>query len=64
VESFHGLLREEWLRVKWFTNFFDARRKIAIWKTEYSEQPYTAASATECRLSLHAWSQPGAMEKT
>jgi putative transposase len=38
VESFHGRLREECLRVSWFTNLFDARRKIANWKTEYNEQ--------------------------
>src|SRR6202167_3917255 len=29
VESFHGKLREECLRVSWFHNLFDARRKIA-----------------------------------
>jgi putative transposase len=38
VESFHGRLREECLRVSWFRNLFDARRKIAHWKTEYNEQ--------------------------
>jgi hypothetical protein len=29
VESFHGRLREECLRVSWFTNLFDARRKVS-----------------------------------
>lgn len=29
VESFHGRLREECLRVSWFINLFDARRKVA-----------------------------------
>ena len=38
VESFHGRLREECLRVSWFTNLFDARRKISTWKAEYNEQ--------------------------
>jgi putative transposase len=38
VESFHGRLREECLRVSWFTNLFDARRKVGHWKTEYNEQ--------------------------
>jgi putative transposase len=38
VESFHGRLREECLRVGWFTNLFDARRKISTWKAEYNEQ--------------------------
>jgi len=28
VESFHGRLREECLKVSWFQNLFDARRKI------------------------------------
>lgn len=38
VESFHGRLREECLRVSWFTNLFDARRKVSDWKVEYNEQ--------------------------
>lgn len=38
VESFHGRLREECLRVSWFENLFDARRKIAAWRTEYNEE--------------------------
>jgi putative transposase len=38
VESFHGRLREECLSVSWFQNLFDARRKIAAWKTEYNEE--------------------------
>jgi transposase InsO family protein len=29
---------EECLRVSWFTNLFDARRKISTWKAEYNEQ--------------------------
>src|SRR5712691_10448314 len=37
VESFHGRLREECLRVSWFQNLFDARRRIAAWRTEYNE---------------------------
>ena len=38
VESFHGRLREECLRVSWFTNLFDAQRKISSWKSEYNEE--------------------------
>jgi len=38
VESFHGRLREEFLAVSWFDNLFDARRKIAAWRTEYNEE--------------------------
>ena len=38
VESFHGRLREECLNASWFQNLFDARRKIAAWRSEYNEQ--------------------------
>jgi putative transposase len=38
VESFHGRLREECLRVSWFQNLFDARRKVSKWKVEYNQQ--------------------------
>ncbi len=38
IESFHGRLREECLRVSWFQNLFDARRKIAAWHKEYNEE--------------------------
>jgi hypothetical protein len=30
-------LREECLAVSWFQNLFDARRKIAAWRTEYND---------------------------
>jgi len=43
VESFHGRLREECLRVNWFGNLFEARRKIAAWREEYNqERPHSA----------------------
>jgi putative transposase len=38
IEGFHGRLREECLRVSWFQNLFDARRKIAAWRIDYNEQ--------------------------
>ena len=38
VESFHARLREECLHVSWFTNLFDARRKITRWQKEYNHQ--------------------------
>lgn len=37
-ESFNGRLREECLRVSWFENLFDARRKISSWRQDYNEQ--------------------------
>jgi len=38
IESFHGRLREECLRVSWFQNLFDARRKIGAWRRDYNEE--------------------------
>jgi putative transposase len=38
VESFHGRLREECLRISWFRNLFDARIRITAWKKEYNEE--------------------------
>jgi hypothetical protein len=38
VESFHGKLREECLRVSWFQNLFDATRKISAWRHDYNHQ--------------------------
>ena len=38
VESFHGRLREECLRVSWFGNLFEARGKIAAWRKQYNEE--------------------------
>jgi len=38
VESFNGRLRDECLTVSWFQNLFEARRKIAAWRTEYNEE--------------------------
>ena len=38
IESFHGRLREECLRVSRFQNLFDARRKIMAWHKEYNEE--------------------------
>ncbi len=43
VESFHGRLREECLRVSWFGNLFEARWKIAAWRKEYNqERPHSS----------------------
>ncbi len=43
IESFHARLREECLRVSWFQNLFDARRRIATWRAEYNqERPHSS----------------------
>ena len=38
VESFNGKLRDECLKVSWFENLWDARRKIAAWQKEFNEE--------------------------
>jgi hypothetical protein len=48
VGSFHGRVREECLTVSWFQNRFDARRKIAAWRTRLVRHaPKPAAVLTE-----------------
>jgi len=43
IESFHGKLRDECLRVSWFGNLFEARRKIVAWQKEYNqERPHSS----------------------
>jgi len=43
VESFHGKLRDECLRVSWFRNLFEAKRKIVAWRDEYNrERPHSS----------------------
>ena len=43
IESFNGHLRDECLRVSWFQNLFDARRKIADWRRDYNdERPHSS----------------------
>jgi putative transposase len=37
VESFNGKLRDECLNVSWLRNLFDARRKIAAWRSDYNQ---------------------------
>jgi len=38
-----GRLRDECLNVSWFWDLWDARRKIAAWRTEYNtERPHSA----------------------
>jgi len=61
VESFHGRLREECLRVSWFVNLFDARRKVADWKIgrrNTTNNGHIAASATERQQSGRTISAP------
>jgi putative transposase len=56
VESFTGRLRDECLNLHWFLNVWDARKKIALWRTEYNEQrPHSSLgyrTPTEFRAAL------------
>ena len=38
IESFNGKLRDECLRISWFYNLWDARRKIQLWREEYNQR--------------------------
>jgi putative transposase len=43
VESFNGKLRDECLNTNWFTDIFDAREKIEVWRKDYNEaRPHRA----------------------
>src|SRR5207253_10418071 len=43
VETFHARLREECLNVSWFQNLSDAKRKIAAWRIESTdERPHSS----------------------
>ena len=64
VESFHGRLREECLRVSWFTNLFDARRKVSDWKVEYNEQRPHSSLGYKTPAEFARAALTRAMEKT
>ena len=55
-ESFNGRLREECLRVSWFENLFDARRKISEWRNDYNQQrPHSRDGKLQlCRILKRA----------
>lgn len=60
LESFNGKLREECLRVSWFESLFDARRKIAAWKTEYNEQRPHSSLGYKTPQEFATWMRAGA----
>jgi putative transposase len=64
VESFNGRLREECLTVSWFQNLFDARRKIAAWRTEYNGYRPHSSLGYLTPNEYAAQSARRAMEKT
>ena len=43
IESFNGKFRDECLNTSWFKNLWEARRRIAAWRTEYNhERPHSS----------------------
>jgi putative transposase len=43
IESFNGRLRDECLNTSWFRNLWEARRRIAAWRSEYNhERPHSS----------------------
>ena len=43
AESFNGRFRDECLKINWFRNLWDARRKIAAWLVQYNqERPHSS----------------------
>ena len=65
VESFHGKLRDECLRVSWFGHLFEARRKIVAWQKEYNQERPHSSLGTGRRRRLRAKSAAErAVEKT
>ena len=43
IESFNGRLRDECLNTSWFRNLWEARRRIAAWRTQYNhERPHSS----------------------
>jgi putative transposase len=56
VESFHGRLRDECLNASWFWNLWDARRKIANWRTDYNQQrPHSSLEYRTPEEFARAW---------
>jgi putative transposase len=43
AESFNGRFRDECLNTSWFTNLWDARKKISAWRNEYNhDRPHSS----------------------
>ncbi len=64
VESFNGKLRDECLNVSWFRNLFDARRKIAAWRSDYNQlRPHSSLAyqtpAEFAALNNCRWTEAG-----
>ena len=59
VESFNGRLRDECLNVHWFRNLFDARRKIALWRSDYNvARPHSSLDYRTPDEFAQQWERP------
>ena len=56
IESFNGRLRDECLNTSWFRNLWEARRRIAAWRTEYHrERPHSSLNYRTPHEFYQAW---------
>ena len=56
IESFNGKLRDECLNTNWFTNLWEARRRIAAWQSEYNlQRPHSSLDYRTPHEFSQAW---------
>lgn len=56
IESFNGRLRDECLNTSWFPNLWNARRRIAAWRTEYNnERPHSSLNYRTPNAFAQMW---------
>jgi putative transposase len=59
VESFNGRFRDECLNANWFSNLFDARIKIAVWRNDYnSARPHSGLAYQTPDEFAAQWQRP------
>ncbi len=59
VESFNGRLRDECLNTHWFRNLNDARRKIALWRSDYNAaRPHSSLDYRTPDEFVKQWERP------
>jgi putative transposase len=56
IESFNGRLRDECLNTSWFPNLWNARPRIAAWRTEYNnERPHSSLNYRTPNQFAQTW---------
>jgi putative transposase len=57
AESFNGKFRDECLNVSWFRNLWDARFKIAAWRSQYNDhRPHSSLDYRTPNQFVQIWS--------